>query len=124
MASTDRASMGGVRSLRAMFENQNQNQNQNQEPSTPDHRGRSPASNSFGTNGDSARPLSKVRTSFVPVDGFLTNGLKSAATSQEREPLTNGKSECTPPTMLDEFQCKLYSMAGRLLLYSLEEPRI
>jgi hypothetical protein len=93
MATTDRASTGGVRSLRAMFENQNQNQNQNQEPSTPNNRGRSPVGNGTATNGDSARPLSKVRTSFVPVDGFKGNGLKSAATSQEREPAIKDKSE-------------------------------
>ncbi|KIW01545.1 uncharacterized protein PV09_07023 [Verruconis gallopava] len=49
---------GGVRNLRAMFEN-------NSQPASPDVRGRSPSARS---NDDSSRPLSKVRTSFVSVE--------------------------------------------------------
>lgn len=52
-------SAGGVRSLRAMFENNNS------EPASPDVRGRSPGARS---NGDTSRPLSKVRTNFVSVE--------------------------------------------------------
>ena len=49
---------GGVRNLRAMFES-------NSQPASPDVRGRSPAARS---NGDTSRPLSKVRTNFVSVE--------------------------------------------------------
>jgi hypothetical protein len=49
---------GGVRNLRAMFENGGS------QPASPDVRGRSPAAR----DGDISRPLSKVRTNFVPVE--------------------------------------------------------
>merc|ERR1712093_310061 len=53
---------GGVRNLRAMFENKD---------SSPPDRGRSPGESTTGgaSTGTSPRPLSKVRTSFVTVVG-------------------------------------------------------
>ncbi|KAL3421358.1 mucin-7 precursor protein [Phlyctema vagabunda] len=54
---------GGVRNLRAMFENKD-------EATSPPDRGRSPGISSIGgsSTGTSPRPLSKVRTSFVTVE--------------------------------------------------------
>lgn len=62
----DRASFGGVSSLRAKFEF-------GQHAMTPDGRGRTEDTTG---NGDLARPMSKVRTSFVPVEPTTpkTNG--------------------------------------------------
>lgn len=61
-----RASSGGVRSLRAMFEQSSD------EGATPEARGRSPApgggSKVSPESAVSPRPMSKVRTSFVGVE--------------------------------------------------------
>ncbi|OCK83466.1 hypothetical protein K432DRAFT_347006 [Lepidopterella palustris CBS 459.81] len=58
--SNNRASSGGVRNLRAMFENQNATS------SSPEPRGRSPVGSA--TSNDNSRPTSKIRASFVSVE--------------------------------------------------------
>lgn len=66
MATADHASSGGVKTLRAMFESANVSTD------TDTGRGRANSSNSNGTGNrgdDIPRPLSKVRTAFVPVEG-------------------------------------------------------
>ncbi|KAF2102492.1 hypothetical protein NA57DRAFT_52065 [Rhizodiscina lignyota] len=74
---SNRTSSGGVRSLRAMFENPAE------QASSPETRGRSPAAS---VTSNSERPLSKVRTSFVAVEasGQLSRTL-SRTESQQRD---------------------------------------
>ncbi|KFY05974.1 hypothetical protein V492_08209, partial [Pseudogymnoascus sp. VKM F-4246] len=66
------ASSGGVRNLRAMFENKDDSTTS---PPSSQHRGRSPAP-SIGNNSASPRPLSKVRTSFVAVERNGQTGIQ------------------------------------------------
>ncbi|KFY05936.1 hypothetical protein V491_08943, partial [Pseudogymnoascus sp. VKM F-3775] len=62
---------GGVRNLRAMFENKDDSTT-----SPPQNRGRSPAPSIAGNNSASPRPLSKVRTSFVAVERNGQSGIQ------------------------------------------------
>ncbi|KAJ9626951.1 hypothetical protein H2203_003408 [Taxawa tesnikishii (nom. ined.)] len=80
----------GVRTLRAVFENQ--------EPTSPDTRGRSP-NGRLTTPGD--RPLSKVRTSFVPVDGGNDTTMESDELSKQ-ESQHRTSSGRRPSFSLDE----------------------
>ncbi|KAF2141048.1 uncharacterized protein K452DRAFT_44404 [Aplosporella prunicola CBS 121167] len=61
--STQRATSGGVKSLRAMFESSKSES----QPGSPEMRGRSPAESARSSESN-PRPSSKIRASFVPVE--------------------------------------------------------
>ncbi|OCL01368.1 hypothetical protein AOQ84DRAFT_357909 [Glonium stellatum] len=78
--SANRASSGGVRNLRAMFENQ-------KAPSSPEPRGRSPVDSA--TNTQENRPTSKVRASFVPVEPTAFVGTTKGTSDGLNSPTAN-----------------------------------
>jgi hypothetical protein len=107
--SANRASSGGVRSLRAMFENQAD------QASTPESRGRSPAG-SIGSGSD--RPMSKVRTSFVAVEASGQLGRTLSRTDSQRRESSRGMSlnpsiatsiPTLPPPHSPSFHCTTYT---------------
>lgn len=77
MSSNPASGPGGVRNLRAMFENAEPT------PSPEPRRGRSPVGSA---SGDGSRPGSRVRASFVPVEA--TQAAKDAAAAGTAKPAT------------------------------------
>lgn len=79
--SANRASSGGVRNLRAMFENQNT-------PSSPEPRGHSPVGNAT-SNTEEIRSTSKVRASFVSVKSTAFVGTAKSTSDGLNSPTAN-----------------------------------
>lgn len=79
--STNRANSGGVRNLRAMFENQNA-------PSSPEPRGHSPVGNAT-SNTEEIRPTSKVRVNFVSVKSTAFVGTAKGTSDGLSSPTAN-----------------------------------
>ncbi|KNG87143.1 putative mucin-7 precursor [Aspergillus nomiae NRRL 13137] len=83
----------GVRSLLARFENNNNSSNQN--TTSPPSRGRSPV----GSEHSGSRPLSKVRASFIAVDGATQSG----AIAGLRSASSRSDSPAAPPSRVRSF---------------------
>ncbi|PIG84288.1 mucin-7 precursor [Aspergillus arachidicola] len=82
----------GVRSLLARFENNNSS---NQNTTSPPSRGRSPV----GSEHSGSRPLSKVRASFIAVDGATQSG----AVAGLRSASSRSDSPAAPPSRVRSF---------------------
>ncbi|KAF5863898.1 hypothetical protein ETB97_009184 [Aspergillus alliaceus] len=93
----DKGAHPGVRSLLARFENNNSNSNyqNNQNNTSPPSRGRSPV----GSEHSGSRPMSKVRASFIAVDGATQSGTVSALRSVS----SRSDSPVAPPSRVRSF---------------------
>jgi hypothetical protein len=121
MSSNDRSTSGpgGVKSLLAKFEASQQSS----APTTPNPRGRSPAgvSNGNGTNGDSARQSSTVRTTFVSVErSTSTPKRKPTPSSQSTGSPSEAKTTPTSTTDIERDAEDLQTQAqGKPRIYTL-----